>query len=646
MRRLLGVIAVIVAALGFGVVASRPAPPPSDIAPGDVAAAARVIEALLRPDSGVDPISLLPPDYHTVMQAVPGHLRAPDGTLRAVHLDGGCSTPFGDDNTEWDYSVGCKAHDFGYDVLRYADRKGHPLPAYLRRDLDNQLSKDMHAQCVLNPRGSAGKCEAVADLYTVGLIVNSWHQRWGPPRAEPISSWLVGVLVVTFLLAARPPWVRRRVNPTEVAAPDRGPADRYMGLLRMLSMAGVVVGETVLALTHTSGFWLLQLGPLLFFAGGHANLLAWRESGGDYGTYLANRISALLRPVFAFVLAWLIVPLALEALDAPENTVTSVGGLVLQPLWLLGIFLITVAACPPMQWLYERFGAAVPVVFLVASTVVDMAGSTAAYVHVSGILLALGFAQLTFHWDSGALRQVPRSVLVAVAVVSLVGFVVLHYLPLLGIAQVCVASMVRSFEWVPKRSVRLLTSMPMTIYLVYVGIVLVYFGLTSAAGADWFTRPRTWLGVAMIMAATLAAYLWFERRPRPVAVLTGPVTGVHALASALGVGYGVLGVLGFAVTGVTWQIGAPWLFGVALDPLANLIHLMLGGYLLHCVHNGTSGRPWPWALTAVACVPPIFTTWSRFGLVVHSVTVIVALATAGALVVTRLRTRSTPVSTG
>jgi hypothetical protein len=640
---LLGVLAVIVAALGFGIVASRPAAPPTDVpATGDLAAAARSIEALLHPGSGVDPIAELPRDFVAVEKVSPGHLRAPDGTTRAVHTDGGCSTPWGDENTRWDFSVGCKAHDLGYDLLRYAEKKGRPLPADLRHRLDDQLSRDMHRQCVLNPQESAGTCEAVASLYTVGLVVNSWHQRWGPPRAEPISSWVVGLLVVIFLLAARPPW-RRRQDRSGGPEPEAGPLGEpagYMSLLGVVSMAGIVVGETVLAFTHTSGFWLLQLAPLLFFAGGHANLLAWRESGADYRVYLANRIHALLKPVSAFVLAWLIVPLSLELLDAPEGTINAVGQLVLQPLWLIGIFLITVAACPPMQFFYTRFGAAVPVVFLLASTTVDMAGSTAVYVHISGLLLALGFGQLAFHWEDGPLRRVPTMVLVVVAVAALAGFVVLGYLPLLGIVQVCVACSVRSFSWVPARLLGVLRSTPMTAYLIYVGIVLLIFGLTSATGLDWFTRPRTWLGIAMIATTALVAFLWFERRPRPVVTLPGPVVGVPALASALGVGYSVLGVLGFAVTGVTWQVGAPALFGVALDPLANLIHLMLGGYLLHAVHTGISGKPWPWLLTGAACVPPIFTTWSPFGATVHGATVIVALAVIARMALTGVRAKA------
>jgi hypothetical protein len=638
-----GVVAITVAALGFGVVASRPAPPPTEVPPGGgLAAAARTIEALLAPGSGADPIALLPADFSAVEKVVPGRMKAPDGTTRAVHVDGGCSTPLGDENTRWDYSVGCKAHDLGYDLLRYAEKKGHPLPADLRRRLDDQLSRDMHKQCELNPQNSAGFCEVVASVYTAGLVVNSWHQRWGPPRAEPISSWAVGLIIVVLLLASRPPWIRsRRRDEAILGGSSDEPSGAYMSLLRVLSLAGIVVGETVLAFTDTDSFWLLQLAPLLFFAGGHANVLAWRSSRASYGMYLANRIHALLKPVFAFVLAWLLVPLTLELLDAPEGTINSVGQLVLEPLWVLGLFLIIVAACPVMQWLYERLGVAVPASLLTASTAVDFLGSTDAYLLVSGLLMALGFGQLAFHWQDGPLRRVPRPALVSVAVAALAGFVLLGYLPLLGVAQISLVCAVRTFDWVPIRAVGFLRSRPMTVYLVYVGVVLLVVGVVSGTSLDWVARPSTWLAVGMIAAAALIAFLWFERRPHPVLILADPVAGVQALACALGVGYATLGVLGFAVTGVTWQVGAPALFGMTLDPLANLIHLMLGGYLLHTVHAGHSTRTWPWLLTAAACVPPIFTTWSPFGFAVHSVTVVVALVVACRMTLTRLRTRAT-----
>jgi Prokaryotic phospholipase A2 len=633
---LLGVVATTVAALGFGIVASRPAPPPTDVPPGDLAAAARSIEALLAPASGADPITLLPPDFTAVERVTPGRMTAPDGTTRAVHVDGGCSTPWGDENTRWDYSVGCKAHDLGYDLLRYAEKKGHPLPADLRRRLDDQLSRDMHNQCVINPQDSAGLCDFVASIYTAGLVVNSWHQRWGPPRAEPIPSWAGGLIIVVFLLVSRPPRVRSR-RPAE-PAPGAEPAVAYMSMLRVLSLVGIVLGETVLAFSGTNGFWLLQLAPLLFFAGGHANVLAWRSSGGNYGTYLANRIHALLKPVFAFVLAWLLVPLTLELLNAPEGAIDSVGQLVLEPLWVLGLFLIVVAACPPMQWLYRRIGVVVPVILLAAATVVDLLGSTNAYLLVSGLLMALGFSQLAFHWQDGQLRHVPGPVLITIAVAALAGSVLLGYLPLFGVAQVSLACTVRTFDRVPTRAVDFVRSKPMTMYLVYLGAVVLVAGLAGGPRLAWITLPSTWLAVGMIAVAALVAFFWFERHPRPVLTLSDRIAGVQALACALGTGYATLGVLGFAVTGVTWNVGAPVLLGMTLDPLANLIHLMLGGYLLHTVHAGHSTRTWPWVLTAAACVPPILTTWSPLGFAVHSATIVVALVVASRVTVTRLRT--------
>jgi hypothetical protein len=71
--------------------------------------------------------------------------------------------------------------------------------------------------------------------------------------------------------------------------------------------------------------------------------------------------------------------------------------------------------------------------------------------------------------------------------------------------------------------------------------------------------------------------------------------------------------------------------------MASLIHLLLGWYLVHCVHLQTSSRPGPWVVTAIACVPPMITTMSGAGTAVHGVTMATALAVA---VVCAQRTRT------
>ena len=186
-------------------------------------AAQNAIEALVHPGPHPDALALLPKDFTALSGVTPGAMPARDGTVRAVHVDGGCSTPWGDDNTKWDYAVPCKAHDLGYDLLRYADRKGHPLGPEVREALDNQLSHDMHHACDLNPMNSAGTCRLVASLYSAGLVVNSWHQRWGPPVGDPIGPMVAGVLVIACLLVFRlRGWLRARREP-RLPAPAASP---------------------------------------------------------------------------------------------------------------------------------------------------------------------------------------------------------------------------------------------------------------------------------------------------------------------------------------------------------------------------------------------------------------------------------------
>ncbi|MCA1655588.1 MAG: phospholipase, partial [Pseudonocardiaceae bacterium] len=76
-------MAIVLAAAGFAVVASRPDPPRYHPPTGDVAKAERAIEDQLDPTSGRDPIADLPADFDTVSGREPVHMRAPDGTVRA-----------------------------------------------------------------------------------------------------------------------------------------------------------------------------------------------------------------------------------------------------------------------------------------------------------------------------------------------------------------------------------------------------------------------------------------------------------------------------------------------------------------------------------------------------------------------------------
>ncbi|WP_157440151.1 phospholipase A2 [Actinokineospora inagensis] len=703
-RRVGWLLLVVLVAGGFGVVASRAPTEPTHPPTGDVARAAAALDALVHPGSGRDPIPLLPADFTRISGVTPGHLVDPDGVRRAVHTDGGCSTPWGDDNTRWDFSVGCKAHDLGYDLLRYASTKGQPLGPEVRRALDNRLTYDMHHQCELNPRGSAGTCQLTASLYAAGLVANSWHQRWGPPRPEPIGTWAVALLAVAALLAVRvPAFARRRTGVPRGAVPV-GPraCDRaaYLGLLRVVSLSGIVLVESVLAFAPLLGVrtaalwpltWLLQLVPLFFFAGGDSNLLAWRAApadGSGYGGYLASRVCWLIRPVLAFVTAWLVVPLSLDLLNTSDAAVDAFTRLITQPLWLLGLYLLVVGATPGLYWLHRKAPIGTPVALAAVVTGLGLfcTGTIAAY--AGGIVLAALFGHLSFHYADGSFDRLPRRALTAVAAGALTCLLLLttvgghtkdlvaepagtaSFVPsalavlLLGLIQVCLVVGPR-----PERvnaiahgaaatAVRRLRGAPMTVYLVYLCAMLLLAGLIGtvtstglpATVIGWLTTPRTLVALVLLGVPTALAFLLFERRGtlgpgllRPHEPHDRPGARWDALAAALGTGYGALGIIGFALSGLTGAHHGPVLLGVPVDPMASIVHLLLGWYLLHAVRIGSTATPWPWLLTALALVPPMSSATGP-AVLVYAASMAVAVAAAGLCAVSRFTRRSRPAA--
>jgi hypothetical protein len=668
-----------------GVIASRPAGAAGDRPlSGDAATAAHTVAVLTHPSADHDPTQDFPHDFESVQGTHPDLVRAPDGTQRAVHGDGGCSGPDGD--TQWDFSVACKSHDLGYDVLRYAEHKGQPLGADARRALDTRLTADMHAQCDANPRGTGAQCHAVAQIYSAGLAFNSWRQHWGPPGHEPVLAWGLGSAVVAFLLAARLPVRRRREThgaPHEYV-PQAAITERYATFLRLCSLALVVLAQSLLTVLHWAGLtadwlwpltWALQAIPIFFFAGGHANLLSWQavqEQHGGYGRYLAGRISWLLRPVLAFVLAWVVLPLPLDLLEVPKPRVEAFGRLIAHPLWFLGVYFVAVAATPFMAWLHGKLRLVTPLAITAALIVVDAARMqfewrSGGYVNL--VLGALLLQQFGFFYADGSLPRVSRRTLSGLAVLTVPVLLALITcggdprnrlgtpgesasntnpptvcLLVLGLGQICLVMLLRDrvSAWLAGHRqwsvVAYARTAPMTVYLGYLTVlagVVGVLGLLDAPAtaaitlADWLARPR-WLAVlALLLVPLLVAFHRFERHAHLFPSTSTPCKESHRgrLAATLGVIYGAMGVLGFVVTGFAGTKAT--LVVLPVDPLQNVIHLLLGWYLLHTARAGTCLARLPWLLTAVACVPPLLAPEVNTpSTVVHCATIALALLAA------------------
>ena len=127
------------------------------------------------------PAALAPPGFAAVMGYVPVTARL-DGSNspRLVKPAGSCSSPLG--QRPFGFEVICKAHDYGYDLLRFAARSGRPPKAKAavraaRRLVDAQFDHDLHAHCAAS-RQRLGRlaCDGLAAVYAGAVKLNSWWQ--------------------------------------------------------------------------------------------------------------------------------------------------------------------------------------------------------------------------------------------------------------------------------------------------------------------------------------------------------------------------------------------------------------------------------------------------------------------------------------
>ncbi|UGT41964.1 hypothetical protein LTV02_00595 [Nocardia yamanashiensis] len=130
-----------------------------------------------------------------------------DGIL--VNPNGDCSSPV---PLPAEFDLACKAHDLGYDLLRYAGDHGEPLGPWARQSLDAALEQRMHAACAARTETLARtQCQVMASIATAAVDLNSIRQDYGVPVHETLlaagpdsPSPLVRILQVSgiaFLLA-------------------------------------------------------------------------------------------------------------------------------------------------------------------------------------------------------------------------------------------------------------------------------------------------------------------------------------------------------------------------------------------------------------------------------------------------------------
>jgi Acyltransferase family/Prokaryotic phospholipase A2 len=414
--------------------------------------------------------------------------------------------------------------------------------------------------------------------------------------------------------------------------------------------------------------WVLQVMPVFFVVGGFSNMVSWQaleRRGGGYVEYLSSRMERLLRPVLVFAAAWLAVPPLLGALGVPSEQTGPLGRVMGQPLWFLGVYLVAVALAPSMVRLHRRFRVGVPATLAVVAASVDglrLATGAERLGYLNLLVVWVLVQQLGFFYADGTLGRLSRRALAGLAAVGLGALVALTATGLyppsmvglpgeesnmnppticivaLALWQVALMMLLRArvSAWLarsrPWTAVIAVGSMAMTVYLwhltamvLVLGLVLAVHGPLPTPGSAiwWATRP-VWLAVLAVALAPMALFLSrFERprrRSRPAApgsrapapgsspAALAPESPLSRLAVVLGVVLAASGLLGFVVTGFAPLLGAaaggPFP-ALHLDPLQNLLHLVVGAQLASAARTGAAARPGPWLLAAAGSALPL-----------------------------------------
>ncbi|MFJ6946961.1 acyltransferase [Streptomyces wuyuanensis] len=393
-----------------------------------------------------------------------------------------------------------------------------------------------------------------------------------------------------------------RVRTLAEATPDT--RDRYVDLLRVVSLGTVVLGHWLMAAVTADGVgnllavvpelqlltWALQIMPVFFFVGGFSHALSYRslrrrhpaDDGVPlYAAFLRARLRRLLRPTMVFVLVWGAAALLVQLLGGGGGLTGVSLRLVTQPLWFIGIYLAMVAFTPPLLRLHERYGWGAFGALVAGAVLVDVLRFALGVPFVEFLNFAfvwLAVHQLGFLRADGRLRLpsalaatglAGAALLVAAGPypLSMVGMpgekvsnmapptlaLLCHGLWLVGAVELLrgpgARLVARPRVW---RTVVAANGVAMTAFLWHLTAMLGVYGALLATGvtlpepasaAWWAQTPLRIAAAALLTAVLVAAFRGFEQpSPAPVRPGSGPL-------AALGITLCLFGVLGLSMVG-------------------------------------------------------------------------------------------------
>lgn len=291
--------------------------------------------------------------------------------------------------------------------------------------------------------------------------------------------------------------------------------DRFLDIVRAAAILAVVVQHWAMpVLSYSDGrlatgnalatpgwwavTWLSQVMPLVFFAGGAANLISLRRAAGTR-EWLAGRIKRLMGPALPLLGVWLFIPDILRGMGIPEQPLEVAGAIAAQLLWFLAVYMLTVLLTPLMAAAHRRWGLKVPLVMIAAAVLVDIArfNDFGLIGFANAVFVWVAVHQLGFHYAEGRLGSLSRN---AALGLSAAGF---------GITALMVAFGPYPASMIGMPGAPVSNMSPPTVLLAFLAIGQIGLLLTFKPQLNALTaRPNLDAALRWIGPRFMSVYLW------------------------------------------------------------------------------------------------------------------------------------------
>ncbi|MAG32475.1 MAG: hypothetical protein CL908_16455 [Deltaproteobacteria bacterium] len=296
--------------------------------------------------------------------------------------------------------------------------------------------------------------------------------------------------------------------------------NRYVDLLRALSIGAVVFGHWIMAAPHWQAgepqlahlldvvpwshwlTWGFQVMPVFFFVGGYANGTSWDSAHArqlPYSLWLEARMRRLLGPVVPLIVLWGLVGATGLALGIPEGVVRIGSEVALVPVWFLAIYLLIVMLVPITRAAWHRLGVAsiwLPAAIAAANDWIFFNDSDLQWLGwLNYLFVWIAVHQVGYAWQAGKLASTSRTLaLFLVGAVSLVGLTQLGPYP-------------TSLVGVPSQAISNTTPPKLPLLALGLGQIGLLLSLEGPV-RRWLARRTVWTVTVLVNGMIMTVFLW------------------------------------------------------------------------------------------------------------------------------------------